>query len=251
MALVPYYESDGVVIYQGDSRSVLSDLRIEPLVVFTDPPYGIDYVPMRGGHRPIENDGTLMGAAALTRDVLLLSPATAHFICCDWRSLPSMVGAMEAAGLAPKSCIVWDKMRPVQNLDRFAKQHEMVLYAGPFGGEPTRRTDVWRVDREYDRAEDHPTPKPVKLVQLALASAGKRGCLVLDPFMGSGTTLLAARHMGCQAVGIEIDERYCEAAATQLESLDSSFSEVAFADWADEFHPRKGSAVVSLFEDSA
>lgn len=244
----PYYEADGISVYLGDSREILVGLDAEPTLVFTDPPYGINYLPMREGHRRIANDASLEGAARLTAEVLTMTAgAEAHFVCCDWRSLPSMTTAMETAGLTPKSCIVWDKMRPVQNLDRFAKQYELVLYAGPFGGRPTRRTDVWRVDRDHDREADHPTPKPVRLVQMALAAAGSKTSLVLDPFMGSGSTLLAAQAMGCRAIGIEVEEQYCEAAARRL-SAGVEVERMSFADWGDAYHPRKGEAVASLFE---
>jgi hypothetical protein len=86
-----------------------------PKVVFTDPPYGIGYQAMRGG-RAIENDANANDALRVTRDALkLLSDAEAHFVCCDWRSLQTIVDAMVEAGIEPKACIVWDKQVRVQN----------------------------------------------------------------------------------------------------------------------------------------
>jgi site-specific DNA-methyltransferase (adenine-specific) len=206
----PYYDDGRVVIYHGDA-AVVSRRLPDPDLIFTDPPYGIAYAPMRGG-MPIANDTCESKAGSVLARVLdELNEARAAFVCCEWRSIAMVRSAMEEAGLPPKCCIVWDKLQGVQNLDRFAKQHEFLLYAGPYGGEPTVATDVWRHARDYE--PDHPTPKPVPLVAKAILSTTDPGALVVDPFMGSGTTLRAAKNVGRRAIGIEIEERYCELAA--------------------------------------
>lgn len=180
----------------------------KPRIVFTDPPYGIAYQAMRGG-RPIENDSSAGDALRVTTDVLaLVHDVEAAFVCCDWRSLPTMLDAMRATSLEPKACIVWDKQRRVQNLDRFAKCHEMILYAGPYGGEKTQDTDVWSVARDFD--PDHPTPKPVELVTRAVVASSRVGDIVLDPFGGSGSTLMACEYTGRKARLIELDPRYVD-----------------------------------------
>jgi site-specific DNA-methyltransferase (adenine-specific) len=176
-------------------------------MVFTDPPYGVDYVAMRGS-RKIANDGDMDVAERVTREALSLASSSVAFVCCNWRSLTMTVDAMLDAGMAPKACIVWDKQRRVQNLDRFAKQHEFILYAGPYGGNPTIDVDVWQIARDFD--PDHPTPKPVELVERAISAASNSGDVVLDPFGGSGSTLIACHQTGRVARLMELDPRYVD-----------------------------------------
>jgi site-specific DNA-methyltransferase (adenine-specific) len=177
-------------------------------MVWTDPPYGIGYEAMRGG-AAIANDATPSEALSVTTEALrIIGSPESVFVCCDWRSLPTIVDAMTAAGLTPKACIVWDKKVRVQNLDRFAKRHEMIVYAGPYGGHPTVDTDVWEVSRDFN--PDHPTPKPVELVQRAISHASAPGSIVLDLFGGSGSTLIAAHQTGRIARLMELDPKYCD-----------------------------------------
>jgi len=198
-------EREQVAKLLGDSR---------PDGIFTDPPYGIGYAAIRGGDL-IENDKDEDSALKVTRLALAETCATVGFVCCDWRSLSTMVRAMNEAGLTPKACIVWDKERGVQNLDRYFKQHELVLYFGPYGGQKTQCGDVWRIARDFK--PDHPTPKPVELVAKALRTAGIR--LAYDPFLGSGTTLIAAEQLGRKCYGIEISPAYCDVIVERWQNL--------------------------------
>jgi DNA modification methylase len=176
-------------------------------LVFTDPPYGIAYKAMRGG-RDIHNDATDDQAAEVMRDAFALVSSPAWFVCCDWRSHRTALDALAYVGVEPKATIVWDKGRRVQNLDRFAKQHEFIVYAGPYGGEKTADVDVWTVERDFN--PDHPTPKPVALIERAITPTTKRDGIVLDPFGGSGSTLIAADRLGRRARLVELDPRYCD-----------------------------------------
>ncbi len=188
-----------------------------PSLVFTDPPYGIAYANHlhwdeanpRRATEAIAGDGDAATALQVTRDALaLFHDAQAHFVCCDWRSLATIIDAMHAAAIEPKACIVWDKQARVQNLDRYAKQHEFIVYAGPYGGQPTLCTDVWAHARDFE--PDHPTPKPVSLIEQALTTASKRGAIVADPFGGSGSTLIAAHRTGRVARLCELEPRYVD-----------------------------------------
>lgn len=210
----PYYQDEWVSIYHGDCREILAELPVAEAII-TDPPYGIAYEAMRGAHAAIAGDGSPEGARMLLRATLTLTRAAAvHYVCCDWRSVGMVVEEMTRLAISPKSCIVWDKGHGVQNLDRFAKSYELIVYAGPFGGEPTVATDIWRVSR--DCAPSHPTPKPVSLMARCISYATSPGALVIDPFMGSGSTLRAAKDLGRHAIGVELEERYCEVAAKRM-----------------------------------
>lgn len=178
-------------------------------MIFTDPPYGIAYKDVKKRHRPIANDES--DPSDLVRDALAMlgvSTAAPHYVCCDWRSAHAMTSALYALGVEPKACIVWDKQHGVQNLDRYFKQHEMIIiYAGPYGGQPTLRGDVWGIRREQNPG-DHPTPKPVDMIEMALEDAACRS--VADPFAGSGSTLIAAENLGRRCYGVELDPGYCD-----------------------------------------
>jgi DNA modification methylase len=187
----------------------------QPKIVFADPPYGIAYKAMRGG-KDIANDSNFSEAEqAIVDSLVLLHKAEAVFACCDWRSLPMMIDAFRQAALEPKACIVWDKQNRVQNLDRFGKQHEFILYAGPYGGQKTVGTDVWKYARDFE--PNHPTPKPVGLVSQAIESTTLRNDLIVDPFAGSGSTLVAAHQTGRIGYGIEIDPVYVDVIVERLE----------------------------------
>jgi len=185
-------------------------------MVFTDPPYGVDYIAMRGGEK-ITNDSTAGEAYRAMASALGSLPTGVAFVCCSWRSLPITMDAMLDAGLKPKACIVWDKERGVQNLDKYYKQHEFVLYAGPYGGEKTVDGDVWKIPRDFD--PDHPTPKPVALPARAINTASSEGQLVADPFLGSGTTLVACEQLGRTCYGMEISPQYCQVIIDRWEKL--------------------------------
>ena len=192
----------------GDSTEAEALGDFQPDIVFTDPPYGIDYRAMRGGSA-IAGDASRDEAEPLIAAALGPAATTeTMFVCCDWRSLGTVIAALDAIGVAPKATIVWDKQRGVQNLDRYYKQHEFIVYAGPYGGQPTQTGDVWSFARDFD--PDHPTPKPVELIELALTTASKSGQRVYDPFGGSGSTLMAAHRTGRVARLVELDPRYVD-----------------------------------------
>jgi DNA methylase len=203
-----------------------------PALVFTDPPYGIGYQPkaVAGPGRAVSaarkamatttiaNDASLAEAGQVAQDALaLLHDAVAHFVCCDWRPPAGTVQAMQGAAIQPKACIVWDKGGPYQHMDRFAKGHEFIVYAGPYGGQPTRGTDIWAVHREF--RPDHPTPKPVELVVRAIEAASQRGDLVADPFGGSGPTVIASQATGRRAAVVELDPRYVDVICRRYEEF--------------------------------
>lgn len=186
--------------------------------VFTDPPYGIAYQDVKKKHRKIAGDD--VDPLVLTQKALEasgLQPDLPVYVCCDWRSLGSIRAAVKNAGHQEKAVIVWDKERPAQNLDRYFKAHEFILYAGPYGGEKTLRGDVWHVGRLPSTL--HPTQKPVELVGFAVRDATSRGGLVYDPFAGSGSTLLACEQLGRRAVCVELDPAYCDVVVQRWEEL--------------------------------
>jgi DNA modification methylase len=150
------------------------------------------------------------------------------FVCMDWRHLYELLVAGRAARLALKNLCVWAKTNAGMGTF-YRSQHELVAVfkvgTGPhinsfaLGQYGRRRTNVWTYPgvnafgpgREAALAM-HPTVKPVALVADAIKDCSKRNGLILDPFLGSGTTVLAAEVTGRRAAGLELDPRYVDCA---------------------------------------
>ena len=231
----PYYEHGGITIYHGDALAVLADLVSESVgLVFTDPPYssGARNAAMlraRGSmRRNAEADDSWIGGDNLTAHgfsmlVRLLGVETlrvvardGHFFSfMDWRQLPVLQGAIEAAGWSPRALLVWDKMHYGMG-NGFRQQAEFILHASKGTGDNFLRHDLGTVFRNRRQSDEigHPTVKPVGVVELCVSAVPG---LLLDPFMGSGTMLVAAKQLARQAIGIEIEEKYCEIAAKRLQ----------------------------------
>lgn len=231
----PYYEQDGITIYHGDCLAVLESLGAFTIdAVLTDPPYASGARQeaqksssgsmLRGndwGDRPIVNDQmTTGGFVWLMRHVALaaypnMTEGASFLSFIDWRQWPSLAGALETVNLRIQQMIVWDKNNPGMG-NGFRSQHELILHASK--GVPNVHSrmfgNVFSAKRE--RPVDHPSPKPVSMLLKLLSVVTQPGDLVLDPFMGGGATLVAAKQCGRRVIGIEAEEHYCEVAAERL-----------------------------------
>lgn len=204
----PYYEENGITIYHADCRGVLPTLRGVDLVL-TDPPYGIgfaaqptNYQRLKGYTPQTWDDTTLpdvvVGLCGMARTVVIwggnyypLPPSRCWLSWFKPDAPPSMANFE----------LAWT------NLDRNSRQISHSISA----------TNQERVR--------HPTQKPLRVMrwcisQVDLPEAG----IILDPFVGSGTTLRAAKDLGRRAIGIEISEEYCEIAAKRLSQEVLQFS---------------------------
>ena len=210
----PYYEHNGITIYHGDCREIMPQLGKVDAVV-TDPPYGIDLQPQRGLNSPIANDKQ-EDARQLWSDFVpvcfgLLPDNSSAMFWTGW----SEVWTKDTLSkwFTVKSCIVW--VKNVWGIGYYTRpQHEFAWYCHkgkpPVLDNPV--SDVWNVPRL--NAPIHANQKPVELLQRCMLLTG--GETILDPFMGSGTTLVAAKQLGRKAIGIELEEKYCEIAAKRL-----------------------------------
>jgi site-specific DNA-methyltransferase (adenine-specific) len=212
----PYYEQDGITIYHGDCREVLPTILADAGCFVTDPPYGIDGG--RGGQARLRNkvyradwDDTEEYVRAVCIPVIesLLSAdlrgAITPGLRCMWHyPKPVSVGcfwqpaavAYEPWGLCVSQPILYYGRDPMAGL----------------GQKPTGKQVT-----EAPPKLDHPCPKPVRAwTWLVDKIAGHSTTTVVDPFLGAGTTLLAAKQLGHKAIGIECEERYCEIAAKRL-----------------------------------
>ena len=203
----PYYQDDAVQIFHGDCREILP--LLEPVdLVLTDPPYGISYQ----SARRIEwnrKDKICGDEMFPTWIFAAIRPAVAMLVWCRWEQLFVIP--------RPKSFIAWDKgNHSMGDLEHeFGRRWEAcAFYPGPSHRFLSRPADLIRVDKVSPDKLQHPAEKPVAALTPLIACHPSE--MILDPFMGSGTTLRAAKDLGRKAIGIEIEEKYCEIAANRL-----------------------------------
>jgi site-specific DNA-methyltransferase (adenine-specific) len=214
---VPYYEDETVTLYHGDCREILP--KLDPVdLVLTDPPYGINYISNHNtgrGTKPITNDGARL-SIALQRTVIPLIAARAHHVLwfTRWDVWPDVW--MELGPWMPlRGMLVWDKGDPgMGDLAHWGPSYELIASAGWGKTTGSRDQSVLRYPKPPKSRRVHPTEKPLALLEYLIRKLDAQ--TVLDPFAGGGSTLLAARMAGRRAVGIELDERYCEAIANRL-----------------------------------
>ena len=207
----PYYEKDGIVIYHGDCLELLP--RLQGDVVLTDPPYnaktiGVHHKAYKGSAFPMTDEAYIRfcrdwySAAAEHHDRLIFTSGIAH----AW-NYP-----------APAWVLAWHKpaAKGFNRMGGYNSWEPVLIY----GKTPQRFTnDVYTlVPKNWSTGpeREHPCPKPIELWKWLAASGSKEGETLLDPFMGSGTTLVAAKALRRKAIGIEIEERYCEITAQRL-----------------------------------
>ena len=234
--MTPYYEDDAVTIYHGDCREILPGLSGVDLF-FTSPPYNLGTSTgglhngslaarkLANGYGSFGDDMPQDEYDAWQREVVrmmwdALSDTGAIFYNHKPRSmngtmvLPTVYGD----GLPLRQVVIWNRETGLNFSPTFflPKCEWIMVWAKPEWGLVDRSAsqvgDVWTIPPE--NSQRHPAPFPLALPKRAIAATSAR--LVCDPFMGSGTTLRAAKDLGRKAVGIELDERYCEIAATRL-----------------------------------
>ena len=191
-------------------------------MVFTDPPYNVNYAnsakdKLRGKHRPILNDALGEGFYDFLFDALALIMAHtrgAIYVAMSSSELDTLQAAFRAAGGHWSTFIIWAKNTFTLGRSDYQRQYEPILYGWPEGA--TRhwcgdrdQGDVWQI-KKPQKNDLHPTMKPVDLVERAIRNSSRPGDVVLDPFGGSGTTLIAAEKCGRIARLIELDPKYAD-----------------------------------------
>jgi hypothetical protein len=205
----PYYEEAGIAIYHGDCREIVPSLGFDGLVC-SDPPYGIAH-PTDYADRGRSKAAQCRNYPAVHGDGEAFDP---RWLLTVGRARILWGGNYFAHLLPPQSgWLVWDKERP-DELDQATCE---LAWTDCVKG-VRRYRHLWNgMIRAGDDHLEHPTQKPEALMRWCL---GLRWTApydtVLDPFMGSGTTLRAAKDLGRCAIGIEIEEKYCEIAAKRL-----------------------------------
>ncbi|HEX2578658.1 MAG TPA: site-specific DNA-methyltransferase [Aquihabitans sp.] len=249
MGLTPYYDEDGVTIYHGEALDILRQLPDAAVAaVVADPPYssggafradrqadpstkyrGWSQGADGGSVAPKSTPGSFTGdsrdqrgyaywsALWMSQACRVSSVGAQCFVFTDWRQLPTTTDAVQAGGWSWRGVLVWDKGvgRPMKG--RFRNHLEYVVWSssGPMPSpDDVYPSTLLRHSPPGHAERVHVTQKPEGLIReiLSVAPPG----LALDPFMGSGTTLRAAKDLGRKVIGIEQDEAYCEIAARRL-----------------------------------
>ncbi len=228
----PYYEQDGITIYNADCRDVLPQLEMVDLVLVTDPPYEIK---TKFGSSDLYGKRTMQfdfDIAGVTERVVLPAFELALPKC---QSFHTFLEPEQYAPIAVIARRLGFTMKPFAKIKAcppppmpgnwWPSGFELAAYGykpGAFFGDTSgKRVNCVTYDsyrhgiRQYEKA-NHPTQKWLPMIAYLLRCLIPSDGIALDPFMGSGTTLRAAKDLGLKAIGIEVEEKYCETAAKRL-----------------------------------
>jgi DNA modification methylase len=223
--VTPYYSDPFIRLYHGDSREILPQLgRLGPTMTVTDPPYNIGY-----GYESYQDRLTESEYAGLLCDTITLPAVVIHYpepmflVANALIARPEKVVSWVYNANTPRQwrTIAWFGIKPDLSLvrqpyknptDRRVKQ----LMEGGAEGPPIY--DWWHIDQVKNVSDEkttHPCQIPLELMRRILQVTPSHA-LVIDPFAGAGTTLRAAKDLGRPAIGIEMDEAYCELTARRM-----------------------------------
>jgi site-specific DNA-methyltransferase (adenine-specific) len=223
----PYYDEDGITIYHGDCRDLAPSLPTASVdMLLTDPPYGMAFVSGKtAAHITVRSDGVRQGIRVVRAALNDLAPTFRDdmhaLVFCHWESWPDFYDGL--CHLFPiRNALIWYKsgggMGDLRH--EYAKDYEVILFGARSRGRELTGSRAGAVITGYHRVSsqerDVPFQKPVPLLVNLIERHCPPGGDVLDPFLGSGSTLVAAKTAGRKAIGIELDERLCEIAAKRL-----------------------------------
>lgn len=204
----PYYDEDGITIYHGDCRE--TDAWLAADVLISDPPYGIQTDVGYGRRQDyMARFGTRGALIANDHNTAARDEALAL-----WGDRPAAIFGsprMPDPPIAVADRLVWDKTRPGMNGGPWRYRHESIYVTSGFVRVDNTAVSVIAA---WPDQTDHIHAKPHTLM-LRLVAAAPPG-VIADPFAGSGSTLVAAKELGRSAIGVEVEERYCEIAAKRL-----------------------------------
>ena len=214
---------------QYDDYVKLTSLELCDAVV-TDPPYNVNYEGGTEEKLKIENDHMadndfyLFLLDAFSRAMECIKPGSAFYI---WHADTEGINfrlAMKAANIQIRQCLIWVKNTLVMGRQDYQWKHEPCLYGWKEGA-----SHRWFTDRkqttvlEFDKprsSREHPTMKPVELMAYLIKNSTDKGEIVLDPFIGSGTTMVACEQLGRSCYAMELDPKYCEVVINRMHNLD-------------------------------
>jgi DNA modification methylase len=216
-------------------------------MVFADPPYNVKIAGNVSGLGEIQHRDFAMGAGEMTRAQFISFLNTAcslavrfstggslHFVCMDWRHMGELLTATGDVYSELKNVCCW--VKPITGMGALYRSRHEFIFVFKSGHEPHRnnvelgrhgrdRTNVWNYPSPRTPSEEgnllamHPTVKPAAMVADAIRDCSARGGIVLDPFLGSGTTVIAAQRTGRRCYGLEIDPMYTDVIVRRWEAF--------------------------------
>lgn len=218
--MTPYYDDGQIRIYCADSREFLPSIDSAFDAVIADPPYTFGMASTMhegkaGGWGDMMNGALFYGLVLDHMKRLTHVRQGCAWVFNSWRSLPVLMRGAFDAQWPIESLLVWDKRHIGPGGQRGLRPRYEVaaLFAhAQFALKNRSLPDIWDVPQT--RETEHPAEKPVPLLERMVRESGAKR--VLDPFCGSGSTLIACRNAGVEAVGVEIEERWCEVAVSRL-----------------------------------
>lgn len=217
----------------GDS-TVATDVErllngITPLLMATDPPYGVEYDPdwrnQAGAAKTKRTGKVLNDDRADWREAWALFPGDVAYVWHGALHAATVAESLEAAGFTIRSQIIWAKERLVLSRGDYHWQHEPAWYAvkktgkGNWAGD-RKQTTLWQIaNKDQDEKTVHGTQKPVECMRRPILNNSSPGQAVYEPFMGSGTTLIAAETTGRACLGIELNPAYVDVAVQRWQKF--------------------------------
>jgi DNA modification methylase len=205
-------------------------------MAFTDPPYNVDYGASqnpRHKKRSIQNDSMTDGqwetfCRGWARN-LLSSVDGALYVCMSGKEWPTVSRILAEAGGHWSTTLIWQKDRFVLGRSDYQRAYEPIWYGWREGVKRhfaggRDQGDVWKIERPSD-SPLHPTCKPLPLMERAIENSSQPGDIVLDPFLGSGSTLIAAERTGRICYGLELDPHYCSMVLARWEAFSGQKAE--------------------------
>ncbi len=229
----PYYQDDYVTIYHGDCRGILPELAANSVdLVLTDPPYGMGYQ----SNMRYEKYDTIIDDDRFPRKLLndlmydcyrLLRRDTAIYLFTQFHIYPRLLPIV-ADVFEFKNLLVWAKNHQSAGdlKGDYGRQYENILFAvkGGFKIRGARPSNILRYAIVDGTVSLHPTQKPEGLIEHLIIKSTDAGMLVVDPFLGSGTTACCAKKHSRRCIGIELKEEYCEVAANRCRQMSMDLS---------------------------
>ncbi len=211
-------------------------------LVFTDPPYNVDYKRGKGGS--IMNDAMTedefieFTLAFIQRMSEQMKSGAVYYICSGYSSYPIFVYAIKALGLEFSSPIIWVKNQATMGWQDYRHKSEMLLKAKNvrkrkqaepilYGWKKGKHywigvrdeVDVWEYSRRAGNTMSHPMQKPIPMINRAIKNSSKRGAIILDPFAGSGSTLISADKTARKCYAMELDPKFVDTVNERWEAL--------------------------------
>jgi site-specific DNA-methyltransferase (adenine-specific) len=235
-----YFETEKGILYKGDSVEILKTLPEKVFdLVLTDPPYNIskknNFHTMKNKYgKPANRTGIDFGEwdkgfdlfTWLDDAIKLLNKNGSMVVFNDWKNIGNIAMYAKEKGMDPKDCFRWEKTNPMpRNRDRrYIVDYEFAVWMVKKGAK-------WVFNRQNEKYErpkfvsgitngkekvGHPTQKPLVLMKHLMKIHSNENDLILEPFSGSGTTLIAAEKLGRKWIGIELNEKYCDVIVERL-----------------------------------